>query len=315
MRRALIVGIDKYDDAPLKGCVNDARKIFTALERNEDRSPNFHCKLLTAPNIVINKPGLKEAIRNLFLNKADVALLYFSGHGFLNPLGGILVTQDAVRYDEGISMFEILTLAHKAPIHEVVIILDCCHSGAFGLFPTFNEETSVLREGMSILAACRPSQLAIEKDEGGVFTSFVYDALMGGGSDILGKVTAASIYAYADQALGAWDQRPLFKTNVSKLLPLRRCKPSVPLDILRLLPSYFASPYVEYPLDPSFEPDEEPQNPTNQKIFADLQKLRDAGLLIPVGEDHMYYAAIYSKSCKLTHLGQFYRRLASEGKL
>ncbi len=168
---------------------------------------------------------------------------------------------------------------------------------------------------MSILAASRPSQPALEMGDGGVFTSFVYDALMGGGADILGKVTAASVYSYADQALGAWDQRPLLKAHISKLLPLRKCNPKVSLDILRLLTNYFKTPYMEFNLDPSFEPDEEPQNPTNQKIFADLQKLRNAGLVIPVGEEHMYYAAINSKSCKLTHLGQFYRRLASEGKL
>ena len=35
-------------------------------------------------------------------------------------------------------------------------------------------------------------------------------------SNINGKITPSSIYAYIDQALGEWDQRPIFKTNVKE---------------------------------------------------------------------------------------------------
>ena len=98
------------------------------------------------------------------------------------------------------------------------------------------------------------------KDEGGIFTSLVYSALNGGASDVIGNVTVASLYTYVDQALGSWDQRPLFKSHVSKLIPLRKCKPEIELDILRLLPKYFSSPTYEFSLDPSFEPRSEPKN-------------------------------------------------------
>ena len=115
--------------------------------------------------------------------------------------------------------------------------------------------------------------------------------------------------------LGAWDQRPLFKSHVSRLVSLRRCEPGLDLAILRLLPIYFPDPDKEFGLDPSFEPDAEPKNEENEKIFLHLQKYRAARLLVPVGEEHMYYAAMNSKSCRLTPLGQFYWNLARGGKL
>jgi hypothetical protein len=123
------------------------------------------------------------------------------------------------------------------------------------------------------------------------------------------------VYAYVDQSLGAWEQRPLFKALVSKLIPLRSCTPVIPLDVLRSLPKYFSAAETELALDPSFEPDAEPHHPGNEKIFSQLQKFRAARLVVPVGEEHLYYAAINSRSCKLTPLGQFYWSLANSGRL
>lgn len=315
MKRALIVGIDDYKFSPLSGCVNDAERMCRVLSKNQDGSPNFQCRKLVAPTAAINRQLLYSQIEELFSNEADVALFYFSGHGTINNLGGYLVTQDAERYSEGVSMVNILEIANKAKVREAVIILDCCHSGALGTVPEIQNERAVLREGLSVLTASRAEQQAIEYNGGGLFTSKIVHALEGGASDVIGKVTIASLYSYVDQILGAWEQRPLFKSHVSKLIPLRMCNPEVELQVIRLLPTYFPSPDYEYKLDSSYEPDADPRNPVNEKIFGHLQKFRAARLLVPVGEEHMYYAAIRSKSCKLTPLGQFYWHLANEGKL
>jgi hypothetical protein len=53
-------------------------------------------------------------------------------------------------------------------------------------------------------------------------------------------------------------------------------------------------------LDRSFESTAEPSHPEHEAIFAILQKCRAAKLVEPVGEQHMYYAAMNSKSCRLT---------------
>lgn len=218
MRRALIVGIDDYPEIPLSGCVKDATSMCDVLSKKEDGSPNFEYRKFLAPSGDVTRVVLRENIKELFAYEAEVALFYFSGHGMVNNLGGYIVTQDYETHDEGVPMGEILSFANNSRTHEVVIILDCCHSGALGESPVIKEDYSVLRLGVSVLTASGASQPAVEATgKGGVFTSLVCDALNGGASDVIGNVTVAAVYAYVEQMLGAWDQRPLFKSHVSKL--------------------------------------------------------------------------------------------------
>jgi uncharacterized caspase-like protein len=315
MRRALLVGIDDYPTAPLAGCVNDAERMAAILAAHEDGSPNFDCRVLTAPPEGVTRRVLRHAVEALFREPADVALLYFSGHGTVNNLGGYLVTVDAEQYDEGMSMTDVLKLAQGSKAAEVVIILDCCHSGAFGATPAIDNDSAVLREGMSVLAASRATQASMEVDGAGVFTTLVADALEGGATDICGNVTVAAVYAYVDQALGAWDQRPMLKAHVSRFTPLRRTAAEADPAVLRLLPRYFSDPHEELPLDPGYEPDVEPHDDDKEQAFGHLQTYRDARLLKPVGEKHLYYAAVNSKACALTALGRHYWYLANSGRL
>ena len=105
--KALIVGIDKYSQAPLGGCVNDAEEIAKLLEENEDGSPNFSVKL---KRNVQTKAGLLKDLHSLFKEgESDIALFYFSGHG-TDEMAGQIVTPDFNDYDMGISMNDILRL-------------------------------------------------------------------------------------------------------------------------------------------------------------------------------------------------------------
>lgn len=105
---------------------------------------------------------LRQAISQLFRDAADVALLHFSGHGTVNNLDGYLVTQDAARYDEGVAMGEVLKLANESRAGEVVILLDCCHSGHLGNLPGIDNTKALVREGVSILTASRGDQPSVE---------------------------------------------------------------------------------------------------------------------------------------------------------
>jgi hypothetical protein len=115
-------------------------------------------------------------------------------------------------------MTDLLQAVERSNVREVVILLDCCHSGRFGEAP-FLGGASVLKEGVSVLTASRRDEPAMEEEGVGVFTELICDALEGGAADVLGTVTLAGVYAYLDEALGAWDQRPLFKSHVSRLTP------------------------------------------------------------------------------------------------
>jgi hypothetical protein len=315
MRRALSVGINEYRSAPLAGCVDDAIAIAELLGRNDDGSPNFDVRLMTAPKSRINRRDLREAITELFQDAADIALLYFSGHGTERNLDGYLVAQDSATYDEGVAMSEVLAIANRSKVAEIVMILDCCHSGALGNVPAIDNDQAVLREGVTILAASRADQAALESAGKGLFTALFSDALRGGAADVLGNVTVASAYAYVDETLGPWDQRPLFKSHVARLQPLRHVTPAIDVAILRRLPEWFDELHSELPLDPSYEPDAEPKNAEHEAIFAYLQKCRAAKLVEPVGEEHMYYAAVNSRSCRLTPLGRHYWEMANRGRL
>jgi len=85
MRKALIVGINQYQTAPLSGCINDADAIAQVLGRNGDGSVNFHIK----KELDIDTKGkLKGAIVDCFSGNEDIALFYYSGHGFIDAIGG-----------------------------------------------------------------------------------------------------------------------------------------------------------------------------------------------------------------------------------
>ena len=314
-KKALIVGINNYPSSPLEGCVNDANEIAEILESNGDGSPNFGIHILTSPSYQITRAVLREAIERLFSGDSEMALLYFSGHGYIKNTGGYLVSLDTKKYDEGVSMDEVLTLANQSKATNKVIILDCCHSGAMGT-PSFDGNSIAhLSEGLSVLTASRESEYAIEVNGSGVFTSLVIDALRGGAADLQGNITPSSLYAYVDKALGAWDQRPIFKTNVSSLAILRTVPPKVPPETLRKITKYFKTPEYEYPLNPTYEDTQPSQIKENVDIFKDLQQFQSVGLVVPVDAKFMYFAATESKSCKLTAIGYQYWRLANEKKL
>ena len=322
MRKALIVGIDNYPTCPLSSCVKDANDVATLLRKNADGSPNFSVRI---EENVSTKGQLKSMIEQCFEGNDDVALFYFSGHGYIDSIGGYIVTPDATSNDYGVSLLEVLTMANNSNCKNKIIVLDSCYSGYLGNIPTVGQNTTIINEGVTILTASRKTEPAVESNEHGLFTELLIEALSGGAADITGNITPGGIYSYIDKALGAWEQRPVFKTNVTEFVSLRNINPQVQISTIRKICQYFSSPDSEVLLNPSFEPTNsndvkhEIIKPyaiqENVSIFSDLQKFEGIGLVVPVGEEHMYYAAMNSKSCKLTSIGKQYWKLVKKGKI
>ncbi|MFA0960250.1 caspase domain-containing protein [Roseivirga sp. BDSF3-8] len=316
MNRALLVGIDHYKTSPLNGCINDARSMSEALCRNDDESLNFSCMLMTSDKDKISRHALLSKIDKLFSAEADLALLYFSGHGYDDKLGGLLVTQEAQQHADGVHLDDVLTIANRADrIKQIFIILDCCHSGHMGNPPMSNGYSAYLRKNISILTSSQGDELSMEVNGHGLFTSSILNGLTGGAADVLGRVTAASLYSYVDSMLGPWEQRPVFKSHVNKMISIRKCKPMVSFALMRKITSFFPVKDHYFPLDPSYEPTADPKNPENEGIFAKLQKYVQAGLVRPVGEEHMYFAAMNSKGCELTPQGRMYWEMVKRDRL
>lgn len=317
MRKALIVGIDFYENInQLHGCVNDSWDVKTVLERHSDGTLNFGVNHLCAGSDKdkINRKQLKELVQELFKDDSEIALFFYAGHGHIESTGGYLITSECHDGDDGLAMNDILEIANNSPAKNKIIILDCCHSGIAGT-PSVKDNRAILSEGLTILTASSPTQYAMEKDGSGVFTRLLVDALNGSASNLVGDITPGSIYAHIDQSLGAWEQRPIFKTNVKSFTTLRKVQPPISIEDLKKITFLFENIGEDFKLDPSFEPESSFPIKENTEKFGILQKYNRINLVVPVDAPHMYHAAMESKSCKLTILGEHYWKLVNSGKI
>lgn len=321
MKKALIIGIDYYaKGGSLYGCVNDAFSMRSALERNSDGTINFDTALLTAtgPNDPVNRIELRAKIQELYRGSTDIALLYFAGHGHIESTGGYILASDSTSGDDGIPLTDIMVFANESKARNKIIVLDSCHSGIAGNKPGRNAAAE-LSDGLTIMTASSAEQYASEENGQGVFTTLFVDALNGAAANLLGDVTPGSVYAHIDQSLEQWEQRPIFKTNVERFVSLRKTQPPIALSDLQAISDLFPAPGFEFQLDPTFEPLRsagELQLPApiaeNCETFALLQKYNRLNLVIPLDAPHMWHAAMQSKACKLTALGEHYRRLVTK---
>ncbi|MFK7785011.1 MAG: caspase domain-containing protein [Crocinitomicaceae bacterium] len=329
MRKALIVGINSYieEGIPnLSGTHNDVDRIGSLLKYHtgcdgEQNRPNFNCKVMKCKPLDeessqeeiekgITRAKLQGEIRNLFEDdESDIALLYFSGHGYENSLGGYLVTQDAKQYQQGVSFNDIMIYANNSSIKEIIIILDCCRSGSLSYMPMVKHPMSTLRKGVSILTSSNSEQESLEFKKQGVFTNLICNALSGGNTDILGNVKLTHLYEHVDKMLGPWDQRPTFKSNSSRLSVLRKVKPKIDYATLKRITKHFKSSRWSYRLDPSYDADFKLGHTHNERIMKDLRQYYRLGLLYTTDVEYMYHAAEGYHSCKLTDVGRLYWKL------
>lgn len=325
MRKALLVGVDYYANiSRLFGCVNDALAVKSVLERNSDGSVNFSVKLIpgTETTQTVTRERMKENVRELFAGDSEIALFYFAGHGHIETTGGYLCASDCRTGDDGMPLGEVLIYANKSRARNKVIVLDSCHSGIAGA-TSVAPLSSELTEGLTILTASTAEQYATEENGSGVFTTLLVDALNGAAGNLVGDVTPGSVYAHIDQSLGPWEQRPIFKTNVKSFVSLRQVQPLVTLTELHRIKEFFPAPGFMFKLNPTFEPERQgwlrqtipPPDPRNTTTFAILQKFNRVNLVVPVNAPHLWHAAMNSTGCKLTALGEHYRRLVERGRI
>lgn len=323
MKKALIVGIDYYEKInQLSGCVTDALAVKSALERNFDNTKNFGVQLIISRNEkeLVKRKYLRSKIEELFHGRSDIALFYFAGHGHIDEAGGYICSGDCETGDDGVKLSDIITFANKSDAVNKIIILDSCHSGSAGDRAT-GESLAEIKDGVTIMTASTDKQYALGGKKGGVFTNLFVDSLDGAAANLLGHVTPGGIYAHVDQSLGEWGQRPVFKTNVQSFISLRKAEPPIALSDLQRLNQVFDSEDHVFLLDPSFEPERNEEqrkdtnfpkpNEVNTEVFALLQRYVKVNLVRPIGETHMWHAAMNSKSCGLTVLGKHYWNLVN----
>lgn len=323
-RKALLIGVDDYPGKwALPNCVRDCEELEKVLSKNLDgkNSPNFD--VIQLPNCESAEVA-EQAIRELFESVGqDVSLLYFSGHGYIdaNNNGQILFPKNMKRGNtyKGLLMKDIMDIVSESKVNNKIVILDCCNSGAIG--NDKHNNVAVLPDGCTILTACHPKQIANATISYSLFTNLLIQGLNGEAADYLGHITVGGIYAYIDKSMGWFGQRPIFKTNITSFVSLRNVEPKVGLDILKQGLKMFDKAEDCFNLDPSYEyttyadQDEALMSNPKVRIFKILQKLESIGFVEPVDEEHMYWAAMNEKSCRLTKIGQYYWKLEKDGRI
>jgi len=213
---ALVIGCNEYQDPKLprlqapSGDIQD----LAALIKNPEIG-NFN-------NVVtlLNKPfsTVSLEIAKLFTNKNkdDLLLLYFSGHGVLDEQGRLyFAMQDTVRNllsGSAISANFVHDEMDNSRSKRQLLILDCCHSGAFsrgtksaiGQKVITNSTFKSDSYGRAVLTATDSTQYAWEGNkfvgttENSLFTHYLLDGLRTGNADRDrdGKITPDELYNY-----------------------------------------------------------------------------------------------------------------------
>src|SRR5215216_3090559 len=136
MKYALIIGNNRYTDqklAQLKTPAADSQALARVLK---DQSIGSFDEVLP----LVNKTEFQvsRAISTFLANKKpeDLVLVYFSGHGILDDRGRLFLalkdTQTSLLKSTAIPASFIADEMDSCRSKRQILILDCCHSGAFG---------------------------------------------------------------------------------------------------------------------------------------------------------------------------------------
>ncbi len=153
---------------------------------------------------------------------ADLALIYFAGHGVVRRVGGrdegYLLPHDADPDNvvaHGIAMSDLARWIEDIGARAVVVCLDCCHAGMLpqeGLSlrgeRDMQLQPSVLQQlsgrGRFLIASCDRGQKSIEAEElrHGLFTYHLLRGLVEAGDrDCDGRVSVAELFSYVSAAV------------------------------------------------------------------------------------------------------------------
>lgn len=231
--RALVVGISHYDPGAfprhqlqdLAAAAGEAETLADLL-RHDDPGPSgerppsrWEVTTLTdaPPGATVTRRDLEVAVQHHFdldylgtgsEGDPDTDLLfYFSGHA-IQSLGG---RTTLACYDGPALPFETLMgILGEASIraHSITVVLDCCLSGGVANVPSpLASLIDVLPRNTTILTASMSAQDALQLRQRGqvssLFTRQLIGGLRGAAADLLGNVTALSLYAHASTGMAS----------------------------------------------------------------------------------------------------------------
>ncbi len=257
-RLALIIANSDFKDPKwprLKAPTRDAEALADVLGNPE--IGNFDTTLLAINEGVVK---IRQKIEWLYdhRKRSDLLLFYYSGHGYRDPYGDLyLLAQDTQTESlsaTALSASFVRERLNKSGSRRMVVVLDCCHSGAFaktGLGDSVGTKDAFAGNGYGrvILTASDAMELSWEGDEClgedrlSLFTNFLVEGLRTGAADLdgNGKITLDELYEYvheqvmtsrcAKQTPHKWDQEVKGQIIIaSSSVSIAECHPSISPD-------------------------------------------------------------------------------------
>ncbi|MDJ0581918.1 caspase family protein [Crocosphaera sp.] len=241
---ALIVGIDEY---PIYTTLNnltvarkDAEDIAKKLEKygyekfRIQRLVEQPSQKGSEPNVSrlgIKSEDLKEKIKNLFnppsqQETPDLALFYFSGHGWRkiidNKEDTFLATSDVFPNAEiyGIPLSWLGEQIEKSPVKKIIIWLDCCFSGELIKYLPKNKD-------YCLITGTRSSEIGLEiRDKQGLFTQTLLKGL-NPEEYADGIVDSHKLKEFIEKEMAQTSQRPLIANSSGSILLTTRYTPDI----------------------------------------------------------------------------------------
>ena len=196
-RLALIIANSEYDDPKLARLVTPSRDAEALAEVLSDPAiGGFEVTLLVDET----EPVVRRGIARLYhrRKRGDLLLLYYSGHGIRDEHGDLYLATRNTEMDfvsaTALSAAFVRGQIDKSGSQRKVVVLDCCHSGAFAGAKTALGEGAGTQEafagsgyGRVILTASNALEFAWEGDElpgeaerTSVFTHFLVEGIQTG---------------------------------------------------------------------------------------------------------------------------------------
>ncbi len=233
---ALVIAIPEYDHfKPLEKTTQDAEAIAQILHQYGDyditrfpRKGNFETADYEMKAGKVTDEELYNELE-LFLTKTaenQPALIYFTGHGFTicDRLGrekGYLATSNCqvvikdnkiIEEKNSFPLEDLNYLIEQANLSELVLLLDCCHSGNF--IETYLIEKSLKtfahKQNYYLITACRSFETAktIRKEEHSVFSGAIIEGLSDKNKDKNGKISCNRLFDFVNTKIGGKLQTP-----------------------------------------------------------------------------------------------------------
>ncbi|MFK0254374.1 caspase family protein [Streptomyces sp. NPDC090445] len=206
--RAVLIGVGDYLDLPklphVASNLADLRTLLTS--RASWNLPAAHCTVLPEPS---TPAEVLDAIRAAAAQATDTLLVYFAGHGLLDPdtdelFLGLPSTRTGDPYT-GIEYRHLRPAVMKAPSLRRVVVLDCCYSGfAVNAMSGGTDLASHAKvEGVCLLAAAHAIARAEEGARNTAFTGELLRVLEHGVADGPALIDLNTLYEQARARLVA----------------------------------------------------------------------------------------------------------------